>query len=71
MELTLLEVVYVNETNNLNMKSFIYNSIKRLIKYNSAPLGAMLMFHRIDNLNSNGLWANELLKISPENIVYE
>lgn len=38
MELTLLEVVYVNETNNLIMKSFIYNSIKRLIKYNSAPL---------------------------------
>lgn len=40
--------------------------IRRLLHPQDYPWGAILMFHRIDNINPEKLWYNEHLKVSPE-----
>ena len=50
----------------------LYNKLRRLtahlIHHYSVPFGAILMLHRIDIPNSNGIWWNQHLRISPKTL---
>lgn len=55
----------------MKLKSFcrrIRNSVWRVIRYPKAPLGALIMLHRIDTPNECGVWYNQHLKMSPESL---
>ena len=55
----------------MSLKSFcrrIRNSFWRIIHHPKAPLGAVLMLHRIDAPNKSGIWYNQHLKMSPDTL---
>ncbi len=50
----------------------IYNKFRRtagrLIHHQSVPFGAILMLHRVDSPDNNGIWWNQHLRISPKTL---
>ena len=42
------------------------NKVARVIHYSNTPFGAVLMLHRVDRPDNNGIWYNQHLKLSPE-----
>lgn len=44
------------------------NSIRRFFGCSNAPIGAILMLHRIDIPDVGGIWYNQHLKLSPQTI---
>ena len=53
---------------NCSLYNMLRRSAARLIHHHSAPFGAILMLHKVDSPDSNGIWWNQHLKISPETL---
>lgn len=43
-------------------------TVKRLLHHPRAPIGAILMLHRVDTPDAEGIWYNQHLKMSPRTI---
>lgn len=46
----------------------IYKDIARLFHQRNVPIGGILMLHRVDTPDSEGIWYNQHLKLSPHTI---
>ena len=46
----------------------VFKIIKRCFRSSDTPIGAVLMLHRIDTPDPNGIWYNQHLKLSPQTL---
>lgn len=53
---------------NLSYYNRLRRTVSRLINHPSVPFGAILMLHRVEKPNCNGIWCNQHLKISPNTL---
>lgn len=51
-----------------HLRSIFFNKASRLTQTSHVPFGAVLMLHRIDTPDENGIWFNQHLKMSPKAI---
>lgn len=58
--------ILLSKARSVNTKVLIW--AKRLICHPQTPIGAILMLHRIDEPDPEGVWYNQHLKISPNTI---
>lgn len=64
--------ILIRKSKNKVVKSALYNNLRRkiarFIHHPSTPFGAILILHRVDRPDNNGIWWNQHLKLSPETL---